>query len=1213
MLEDRWTQLVMALLGDPDARTKREWRYGSRGSLVVNFGGPRAGKWKSFESGDGGGPIQLIQYIKGLEWRDAYAWARRWLGIEDDRVPFVAPLMKPTKTEGQIKAEQEAEEAATANAMARLVRYISEAVPATGTLAGAYLRKRGITGPLPATCQFHPRGYHSKEHGLLPALVLPAVDANGVVQTCQSIFLDRATAGKAEVSPPKKSFGGCPIKGATVRFPGKAPLHVAEGPETALSIWLATGCETWACLGVGNIVNAPVPEESTVVICRDDDKPGSQADKAIGKAVKAFTERGCTVLVAAPTHGLSDFNDVLQQHGIDAVREALAAARMVRQKTRQPPVGKGINLQPYYAPITATREQGLKALDDAFGSFFDATARRLVADSAAAKLIAKRMEKAEPSIRAEIEAAGEIVGGSPVMVLGVEVEHVVSDAEKRIRNRWRQRITKDVKARVSARMKVELTRQRQKSSDAPPAKPITGADKRKRMLPPPKRLQITSPAGSGKTSSIAKYLLRYPSLARRFTIWITEPTTAKAEEIHTDLSTAGVENTLILGRSGTNWRMADSDGNAPRMCARYELAEAVAEKGLNVSRTMCRWCPVKEQCEATGYMSQRTDKPGVYVLSSAYLTTPACPAPEPDLVIADESIVQQLAVRLCFGPERITGDGIPFQDCGYSMGERIDFSSTIARIRNAVTGRVPVMEGVRATIKLAELEALAEALADVDDAMSGGDEGLDDEAVHAMLNRYERVPIKPLIQLVDALKRKYSAKHSTANDIRYDPAYPVTVDKKRSTTPRVILNHRKKVSIPETTTVLALDASADLTINRMIWGDDLEDAGIAIERNAIVTQVWSRTFSRSSVLGYDDESETQRGNVEELRSEIEAVVDRVQRDHGETLVVSYKKAGFEHANFGAVRGLNTYSGCAAAVIVGREEPMRQAEDLARAYYADDAEPIVTIDNDAWVAGFYRATVRYRMRNGEVGVCDVARHPDDRVQRFLEQSREREIEQAIDRLRLIHNVEPKHVYILTSVPVNVTVDRIVRWPDLVDGGTKYERAWEQRGILPTGAAHLHRLFPNLWQSKEAAEHDLKRKPIRGAKFYIESSYKLAPLSVQYRLKGQPGSAANAFVDGGRYSDVQAALEAAFRCAVNVIPNPTPETEISTDTSSNVVRLANIKPFLDRVKSGAIPPKLAQTDEHGNDVIVLPWLQGLVRFLPEGGYVLDFNNAPAQVAA
>ena len=46
------------LLGKPSRRTAREWRYGSKGSLDIYL---ESGTWKDYESGEGGGVLDLIQ------------------------------------------------------------------------------------------------------------------------------------------------------------------------------------------------------------------------------------------------------------------------------------------------------------------------------------------------------------------------------------------------------------------------------------------------------------------------------------------------------------------------------------------------------------------------------------------------------------------------------------------------------------------------------------------------------------------------------------------------------------------------------------------------------------------------------------------------------------------------------------------------------------------------------------------------------------------------------------------------------------------------------------------------------------------------------------------------------------------------------------------------------------------------------------------------
>ncbi len=171
----------------------------------------------------------------------------------------------------------------------------------------------------------------------------------------------------------------------------------------------------------------------------------------------------------------------------------------------------------------------------------------------------------------------------------------------------------------------------------------------------------------------------------------------------------------------------------------------------------------------------------------------------------------------------------------------------------------------------------------------------------------------------------------------------------------------------------------------------------------------------------------------------------------------------------------------AVVVVGREQPLEQAEAIARALHANDPESIMTLDHSSWRDGkMYFQSRRYRLRDTSIRVAEVRVHPDPRGQRVLEQIREREIEQAIDRIRLVHNVESKHVYILCNIPVDITVDRLMTWQEMQAGGSRLEQVAAEDGIVPLTGRALFRMRPDLWPSEKAAQHDLDRsKPPQSA--------------------------------------------------------------------------------------------------------------------------------------
>ena len=58
--------------------------------------------------------------------------------------------------------------------------------------------------------------------------------------------------------------------------------------------------------------------------------------------------------------------------------------------------------------------------------------------------------------------------------------------------------------------------------------------------------------------------------------------------------------------------------------------------------------------------------------------------------------------------------------------------------------------------------------------------------------------------------------------------------------------------------------------------------------------------------------------------------------------------------------------------------------------------------------------------------NVSVHPDPRAQAILEQIRERELLQAIARLRLVHRTKPATVYVLTNIPLDLEVTGVATW-------------------------------------------------------------------------------------------------------------------------------------------------------------------------------------------
>jgi len=173
------------------------------------------------------------------------------------------------------------------------------------------------------------------------------------------------------------------------------------------------------------------------------------------------------------------------------------------------------------------------------------------------------------------------------------------------------------------------------------------------------------------------------------------------------------------------------------------------------------------------------------------------------------------------------------------------------------------------------------------------------------------------------------------------------------------------------------------------------------------------------------------------------------------------------------------------ITLGRDEPsVRDAEQRAMAIWYDTKEPIGCVP-EVPVRVNYRKRVRhYLMLNGGTKGAEVSVHPDARVQAIVEQSREAEMLQAIDRLRLIHTKRRKTVYIVCSIPLDIPVDELVTWKQLTGDrrlsddwrnatrGTGMRCRWskalvrhgaEARSAIVVGIARREQFARTLWQA------------------------------------------------------------------------------------------------------------------------------------------------------
>lgn len=297
LLAEQIGELATALLGDRNRRlsSRREWRWGRKGSLSVALGGGRIGYWFDHEVGVGGDALALIQRKQRCSFPDALAWASNWLGAP--------PAAGSARSETPICQADDWARLSTA------LRLWEEARSAHGTVVSSYLHSRGVRLPRCATdtIRYHPDLY--RPGGTCPGMLallrdLRTDDACGIHRTFlthEGARLEKKMLGRSKAAAIKL----CPDHDVT------SGLGIVEGIETALSILITGWHPVWALGSAGAIRTFPVlPGVQALTIFADHDANRAGEDAAEACAQR-WVSSGREVTVVTPNSCDTDFNDCL--------------------------------------------------------------------------------------------------------------------------------------------------------------------------------------------------------------------------------------------------------------------------------------------------------------------------------------------------------------------------------------------------------------------------------------------------------------------------------------------------------------------------------------------------------------------------------------------------------------------------------------------------------------------------------------------------------------------------------------------------------------------------------------------------------------------------------------------------------------------------------------------------------------------------------------
>ena len=336
LLNNSAESFVEKLLGRPNEKlsSSTEWRYGKKGSLVINISGDKRGLWHNFETGESGNLLILLQKETGLSFKESLKYVSSILGNGLNlNIPKreEAPADNLNKTHSKEPNKEESKTSRYAKQLA------AESILITNTIAEKYLKSRGIENTDSPNIRYHPKVYTGKneEQKYLPAIISIGRDKDGKIQCAQATYLDPKNSSKADLDVKKRTYAS--PSGASVLLPGNSDKNnkdqitfIAEGVETGLSVRDAVKSDVLVTLGKSNFINIdPQSIGQKAIFCLDNDGAKSFTDGIIHKAAERLIAHGKEVLIAIPSqinNAKIDFNDVTRVKGVGAVRKNIDEA-----------------------------------------------------------------------------------------------------------------------------------------------------------------------------------------------------------------------------------------------------------------------------------------------------------------------------------------------------------------------------------------------------------------------------------------------------------------------------------------------------------------------------------------------------------------------------------------------------------------------------------------------------------------------------------------------------------------------------------------------------------------------------------------------------------------------------------------------------------------------------------------------------------------------
>ena len=491
-------------------------------------------------------------------------------------------------------------------------------------------------------------------------------------------------------------------------------------------------------------------------------------------------------------------------------------------------------------------------------------------------------------------------------------------------------------------------------------------------------------------------------------------------------------------------------GRSPDNCKNYQVAAAVAAQHGNVEELACAACPFRQSCGTDpGQYYKQIDTAAhakVVLLSQAYLEI-GLPK---RLGAFDRVVIDEL-------PDFIGYAELPLHELmntrtlGFDV-KRDEYAAELLELS----------QKARDALERSELPTLTaddcERMSNREWKYAGRKPNLKNMTPEEQLEALGKVGS-------DLTPRRAKFWQALAVNVRRGELATMWVGKdKQSGSPIVRWQYRKRFKLLQGVPLMLLDGTVSPVIAQALFGD-LQMHRKPVKRNLRVIQVADRTGSRAW--------------LQNSATAIRDLTRLIEVTHAATITYkAFRQELGAAMHFGALRGLNALETTAAAIIVGRQQlPPLDAERIACLLWPDT--PIKR------TGAYVREKRGYRMRDGSRRGVEVPVHLDPLVQAVVEHYREGESLQAVDRLRAIHG-EDKTVFVVSNVPLDLTVDQLVTWGELVPDELAVMVA---RGAIAQHPADLAALYPDLFPTPKVARHWVERtEPFRPSGQIAPNPYK-----------------------------------------------------------------------------------------------------------------------------